>query len=89
MHYAGLGRFFAKKVDYVSGHRSAIYYRMGLIGTSLEPARGALQEIYQGLKSIGGHLRELGSKNPIFWRFLTVFVEKLNFFDANIFLEFF
>jgi len=89
MHYAGLSRFFAKKVDYVSGHSSAIYYRIELICGPLEPTQWALQEMYQGSKAIGGHLRELGSKNPIFWRFLTVFVENLNFFDANIFLEFF
>jgi hypothetical protein len=89
MHYAGLSRFFAKKVDYVSGHSSAIYYRIELVFGILEPTQWALQEMYQGSKSIGGHLRELGSKNPIFWRFFTVFVEKWNFFDANIFLEFF
>ena len=88
MHYAGQS-IFRQKVDYVSGHRSAIYYRIGLIFGSLEPAIGALQKMYQGSETIGGHLRELGSKNPIFCRFLTVFVEKYNFFDANIFLEFF
>ena len=88
MHYAGLSRFFAKK--------SITFPVMDppfIIGSCSPLSRwNRLSEPYKRCSRVGndrGPFEGARVEKPHFWAIFDGFRGKWNFFDANIFLEFF